>query len=75
MFILLFVVGKNGGGVEEVRKKNEKQGDFLRIKSWLLLQKNLILQPKLSRIGILPATMERKNKCVVELKMAIRTSQ
>lgn len=52
MFILLFLVSKKMGGVEEMKKKNEKQGDFLRIKSWLLLQKNLILQPKLSRIGI-----------------------
>ena len=49
---MLFVVSKNGGGVEELRKKNEKLDDFSRIKSWLLLQKNLTLQPKLSKIGI-----------------------
>ena len=49
---MLFIVSKNGGGVEKSRKKKEKQGNFLCVKSWLLLQKNLTLQPKLSKIGI-----------------------
>ena len=73
---MLFVVGKNGGGgVEKSRKKKEKQGNFSCIKPWLFLKKNLPLQPKLSEIGILPATIERKNKYVVGLKMTICTSQ
>ena len=71
---MLFIVSKNGG-VEKSRKKKEKQGNFSCIKPWLFLKKNLPLQPKLSEIGILPATIERKNKYVVGMKMAIRTSQ
>ena len=72
---MLFIVSKNGGGVEKSRKKKEKQGNFSCIKPWLFLKKKLPLQPKLSEIGILPATIERKNKYVVGLKMTICTSQ
>lgn len=49
---MLFMDSKNGGGVEGVGKKNENQGDFFYLNSCLLLQKNLSLQSKLSKIGI-----------------------
>ena len=49
---LLFVVGKNGGGVEVVSEKNEIQDHFLCVKPWSFLRKDLSLQSKLSKIGI-----------------------